>query len=190
MPDDWSAFVENSQRYQAELLKFAIEHYRRVKYQKIGAFFQFQFVDCWPSITWSVVSYARRPKAGYTAMARAYQPVLIEAELGKRVWSLGQPDADAPVGQGLSGRIWVVNDTHAPIRAASYEAQLRRGDQKIVVGHAEKPVDVPADDVGKTEVIYCTLPANITPGLYEFVLTLTENGEQISQNSYPITIVP
>ena len=78
MPSNWSEFVENSQRYQAELLKYAIEHYRRAKYTKIGSFFQFQFVDCWPSVTWSVVSYARKPKQGYYAIKETFQPVLIE----------------------------------------------------------------------------------------------------------------
>jgi len=78
MPSSWPEFVENSQRYQADLLKYAIEHYRRAKYTRIGSFFQFQFIDCWPSITWSVVSYARRPKLGYFAMQQAFQPVLIE----------------------------------------------------------------------------------------------------------------
>jgi len=40
MGSSWPEFVENSQRYQADVLKFAIEHFRRVKYQKIGSFFQ------------------------------------------------------------------------------------------------------------------------------------------------------
>jgi beta-mannosidase len=190
IPDSWPAFVESSQRYQAELLKFAIEHYRRVKYQRIGSFFQFQFIDCWPSITWSVVSYDRRPKAGYDAMVQAYQPVLIEADVSKRVWSLGKPNADAPIGLSLSASIWIVNDTHAPIKAATYEAHLHRGDQDAIVGKSEKPIDIPADEVIKAETIYCTLPTNLAPGAYELVLTLTANGEPLSRNSYPITIVP
>ena len=189
-PESWSSFVENSQRYQAELLKFAIEHYRRVKYQKIGSFFQFQFVDCWPSITWSVVSYARRPKKGYAAMVQAYQPVLIEADRLRRVVSRGRPDADAPVGLSVSAKVWVINDTHAPIRAAVYEAQLRRGDRSIDIGRAEKPIDIPADGVLQADPIYCTVPEDVTPGAYEFVITLKANGELVSQNSYPITIVP
>jgi beta-mannosidase len=81
MPQNWSDFITNSQRYQAELLQYAIEHYRRVKYKQIGSFFQFQFVDCWPAVTWSVVSYGRQPKPGFAAMQRAYQPVLITGDL-------------------------------------------------------------------------------------------------------------
>ncbi len=190
MPENWPAFVETSQRYQAELLKFAIEHYRRVKYQRIGSFFQFQFLDCWPAITWSVVSYDRHPKVGYDAMVQAYQPVLIEADITKRVWSLGKPNADAPVGLGLSVPIWIINDSHSPIKAATYEARLHHGDQDILVGKSEKPVDIPADDVLKAEILYGTLPPSAVLGACELVLTLTSNGETLSHNSYPITVVP
>jgi beta-mannosidase len=190
MPSNWNEFVENSRRYQAELLKFAIEHYRRVKYQKLGSFFQFQFVDCWPSITWSVVSYDRIPKAGYRAMVQAYQPVLISADLDKQSWSLGSPKSSAPVGQGLSARIWIVNDQHAQIEGATYEARLLRGDVDEVVGRSEKPITVPADDVLQAEMLDCVLPKNVEPGAYDFVVTLSAGGQIVSQNSYSITVVP
>lgn len=190
MPSNWNEFVENSQRYQAELLKFAIEHYRRVKYQKLGSFFQFQFVDCWPSITWSVVSYDRTPKAGYSAMVQAYQPVLISADLDKRSWSLGSPKSSASVGLGLSAQIWIINDQHAPIAGATYEARLRGENVNQLVGSSEKPVTVPADDVLRADTLDCTLPKNVEPGAYDFVVTLTAGGQVVSQNSYTITVVP
>jgi beta-mannosidase len=68
--------IANTQRYQAEVLQFAAESYRRQKHAPVSAIFQFTFNECWPSAGWGIVDYWRRPKAGFAALARAYQPVL------------------------------------------------------------------------------------------------------------------
>jgi beta-mannosidase len=188
MPTNWEQFVDNSQRYQAELIKYAIEHYRRVKYRKLGSFFQFQFVDCWPSITWSVVSYDRVPKAAYAAMTQAYQPVLISADAGSPIMSRGNPESSAPVGLGIMARIWIINDQHSTIEGATYEAHLHRGENDFLIAKSEKPVDVPADDVLQPETLYGALPENAEPGAYDLIVTLSSHGQVISRNSYPVTV--
>jgi beta-mannosidase len=159
-------------------------------YQKLGSFFQFQFVDCWPSITWSIVSYDRVPKAGYGALKQAYQPVLISADLDRQIWSRGAPDSAAPVGLGLSAPVWIINDQHVGIQEVTYEARLRGKDVDIIVGKSEKPIAVPADNVVRADTLYCTLPETVAPGAYQFVLTLRSGGQIISENSYPLSVVP
>lgn len=188
MPTNWDYFVENSQRYQAELLKFAIEHYRKEKYRKLGSFFQFEFFDCWPSITWSVVSYERIPKLGYKAMAESYQPVLISTDLDRQTWNLGKPEPGIPVGLGIRAPIWIVNDKHAPVENASYEAHLHGQAADLGPCKSKKTVTVPSDSVLKAETLYCTVPESAAPGEYDLVLTLTSNGQVVSSNSYPIRI--
>jgi beta-mannosidase len=190
MPSNWNEFVANSQQYQADLLKYAIEHYRREKYSKIGSFFQFQFVDCWPSITWSVVSYARRPKAGYWAMLRAFQPVLIGAELGRRVWSKGkaaQPLAE--VGLDIAADLWVVNDEHQALEGTSYEVDLRGKQLDVVLAKEMVKEVIPADGVAQLPELYCTLPGDLAPGGYDLVLTLKQGEKTLSENTYPVSIV-
>jgi beta-mannosidase len=190
MPSNWNEFVANSQQYQADLLKYAIEHYRREKYSKIGSFFQFQFVDCWPSITWSVVSYARRPKAGYWAMQRAFQPVLIEAELVRRVWSKGkeaQPLAE--VGLDIAADLWVVNDEHQALEGTSYEVVLHRKQADVLLAKENIKEVIPADGVAQLPKLYCTLPGDLAPGGYELVLTLKQGDKTLSENTYPVSIV-
>ena len=85
--NSWQEFVSSSQQYQADLLKLALERFRRAKYQPVGSLFQFMFMDCWPSVTWSVVSYERRPKRGYSALQLAYQPVLVGAIVPRAIWT-------------------------------------------------------------------------------------------------------
>jgi len=189
MGSGWPEFVENSQRYQADLLKFAIEHYRRAKYQKIGSFFQFRFVDCWPSVTWSVLSYARKPKLGYYALQRAYQPVLIGADLGTTVWGKGKNLPEDAVGTGAAARLWVVNDEHREIHGAICEARLRGQGGEVAVGTTKPENAIPADSVTDFSWLGFNLPADLAPGGYELVLTLKEGDRVLSENSYPVTVV-
>jgi beta-mannosidase len=190
MPSNWTEFVADSQQYQAELLQYAIEHYRREKYSKIGSFFQFQFVDCWPSITWSVVSYARRPKAGYYAMQKAFQPVLIGAELDRRMWSKGR-DAQrlADVGLDMAVDLWVVNDEQHPLDGTSYEVALRRNGVAVSLARGKVAETIAADSVAQLPKLYCTVPQELAPGAYELILTLKQGEKMLSENTYPAAIV-
>jgi len=153
MGSNWAEFVQNSERYQADLLKFAIEHYRRAKYRKIGSFFQFQFVDCWPSVTWSVVSYARQPKPGYFALQRAYQPVLVGATLEKTVWGKGKNIPEDAAGVGASARVWVVNDERRVIEGATCQALLRGQGKDVVVAANKSKVNIPAASVAEVPYV-------------------------------------
>jgi beta-mannosidase len=104
---DWSMLT------QAEGLKFAIEHYRRRKFECSGALF-WQFNDCWPGISWSVLDYYLRPKASYYYVRRAFEPLLV---------SFKEED------EGIS--LWLTNDTlrewEGTIRVAlcSFEGEVK-----------------------------------------------------------------
>jgi len=100
MPHSLDEFIAESQDYQAQLLKFAIQHYRLNK-GKIKGLFQFMFMDPWPAITWSVVDYRRKPKKGYHVLAQCYQPVLPIIALEREI---------ASPGRLLIFRVAVVND--------------------------------------------------------------------------------
>jgi len=190
MPANWAEFVANSQRYQADLLKFAIEHYRRAKYTRIGSFFQFQFVDCWPSITWSVVSYARKPKQGYFAMRQAFQPVLIEAELDRAVWSKGKDPAHlSEVGGDIPLALWVINDEHAPLAGTTYDVHLRGQGKDFALASAPVKDSIPADGVLELPKLYATLPKEAAPGSYQIVLTLKQGDKVLSENTYSVAVV-
>jgi beta-mannosidase len=185
----WAEFVANSQRYQADLIKFAIEHYRRARYQKVGSFFHFLFGDCWPSVTWSVVSYRRKPKLGYFALQRAYQPVLIGADLQKTVWSKGQNiPADAAVA-GAGAILWVVNDEHRALEGVTCEARLRGKGRDVAVGARKEPATMAADAVLELGWMGFEVPSDLSPGEYDLVICLRQGDRTLSENSYPVTVI-
>jgi len=70
-------YIENSQTYQADLLAEAIKNYRIKKYKPINGIFQFMFIDCWESITWSVVDYYGNKKKGYYTLQKYYSPFVM-----------------------------------------------------------------------------------------------------------------
>jgi beta-mannosidase len=112
---DIHEFIANSQAYQARLTQLAAESLRRQKYQPVGAIFQFMFVENWPSMNWGVLDYWRQPKAGYHALARAYQPLLPSIE-----WSVEQPAAGSTPQFGL----WLVNDQQRAHTGLQYAWEL------------------------------------------------------------------
>ena len=168
-------FVANSQNYQYRLLKYAIETYRRAKYNPMTGIFQFMFVDCWPSITWSVVDYYRQPKKGYYALKTGFQPVLVSIEIGD------------PVKPNNKGFIWIVND----LRKSYSEARLvyrLKDEAGNTLYQRQATVNVPSDSVVKTE--YAFDFSDCPPGKYLLHAELfTKEGELISKNQEETELV-
>ena len=52
--DQALTLIKNSQVYQANLIKFAIENYRRAKFNPMTGVVQYLFTDPWQTITFSV----------------------------------------------------------------------------------------------------------------------------------------
>jgi beta-mannosidase len=94
LPRDLEEYIDYSMIAQAEGLKFGIEHFRRRKPHCSGTLF-WQFNDCWPSLSWSVLDYYGFGKAGYYYVRRAYAPVLASFKASE------------------DGRVelWITNDT-------------------------------------------------------------------------------
>jgi beta-mannosidase len=89
LPRDLRQYVDFSMLCQAEGLKVGIEHYRRRKFRCSGTLF-WQWNDCWPGISWSVLDYYGFAKAAYFFVKRAYAPVLAsfvdDREGGVSIW--------------------------------------------------------------------------------------------------------
>jgi beta-mannosidase len=184
--NSWTEFVENSQTYQARLLKFAIEHYRQAKYTALGGLFQFMFMDCWPSITWSVVSYARVPKKGYFTLQQCFQPVLIGINLSRERMILGTD-------RGSHTRVfqimpWIVNDRHEALIGCSYSLRISGPGGSFDFSSPEV-FDFPEDGVLKEAPrLICNLPEDLAPGQYGLDLELHGQNTTLSSNRYEITV--
>ncbi len=97
LPATLEEYVDFTQINQADGLKFGIEHFRRRKPHCSGSLI-WQFNDCWPGISWSIVDYYGYAKASYYAVKRAYAPVMGSFKATPR---------------GIE--LWHVNDTLTPM---------------------------------------------------------------------------
>ena len=131
---DLAEFVANTQRYQAVVIRYTTELLRRRKWTGSTGVYQFMFVDDWPSITWSVLDYYRRPKLGYAALRASMQPLLLSVDY----------DPQNPA-RPLS--LFVVNDRAAPIAGA--RVRWRVVGAGVSTAGSERMLEVPADGVVK-----------------------------------------
>jgi beta-mannosidase len=146
---DRAAFLRESQRYQAEVLKHATELFRRRKYRPTGGTFAFMLNDPAPAVSWSVVDWRRRPKMAYEALRVAMSPVLICAEYPMERYS---------VGERISLPLFVFNDLSRDLGGVSWDWELLVGGSSAAHGGGE--TKVPKDSVVRIGEAVATLSAS------------------------------
>jgi beta-mannosidase len=78
-PRDINEYALDAALLQAKALQTAIEAHRFNTYKCLGSLF-WQWNDCWPAISWSVVDYLGQPKAAYYTVKKAFSPNLVLLE--------------------------------------------------------------------------------------------------------------
>lgn len=76
LPKDFDAYCWESQINQADAIRTAVEHWRRLKPWCAGTLF-WQINDLWPVASWSSIDWHGRWKALHHAAARFYAPLLV-----------------------------------------------------------------------------------------------------------------
>ena len=173
--ENLAEFIHNTQQYQAHLVAMAAESYRRQRYQPVTALFQFMFVETWPSINWGVVDYLRKPKAGYYALQRAYQPLLPSIEPVTADWRKGK--------SGTIG-LWAINDTPSDCTDCTLKWQVTQQEEVLLSSQATRTLA--ADSLNKIETLA------ITPkqaGKLQVSFTIYDvKGAVVGKNSYRETV--
>jgi beta-mannosidase len=95
--------AEASQLYQAFLIQYATEAYRRKKYHPINGTRIWCYGDPYPCISWSFVDYYRVPKIAYYALKRAHARLAISFAYEEALES-------QVAGKVLAIPVWIVND--------------------------------------------------------------------------------
>lgn len=153
LPKDLEEYIDFSMIAQAEGLKFGIEHFRRRKPHCSGTLL-WQFNDCWPGLSWSILDYYGFGKAGYFYVRRAYAPILASFRA---------------IGEGTV-ELWVTNDTlkevedTITIRLAHFSNGL--------IWEEQHSVNVPANS---SNVIWRGGPDKITNEPDHFIAVRSQN---------------
>ena len=173
--------VEATQRYQARLLQFATEHYRRRKRERVQGVIPFMLTDPWPCVSWSVLDHLRRPKRGYRALARAMQPLLPSIEAAGDTYPGDDPlDPDTCV-----FGVWWINDRHESYPDASLGWRVVADDGRELA-RAERRVDVLPDDARR---IMQAGPFDLPPGEYAIETWLVDaEGGTLGDNRWEFSV--
>lgn len=187
-------FVANSQTYQARLLKDYVETLRLHKDAGVTGLFQFMFVDCWPSVTWSVVDYFRRPKRGYFALKRAFQPLLP-------VWRNTVPRRRAGDALNHSGPLLrdvaVVNDLPRAFRRLRLSLRVvdprgrtvhrEGGTFSVAADCVARPFDS-GEHFGDTSKTW-RLPKDAPPGVWRVLTRIIDaGGRTVAENAEEVLV--
>lgn len=168
-----TAYVQESQAYQARALKYVTELLRRRKYRPTGGAFAFMLNDPAPAITWSVVDWRRRRKAAYEVLAAAMSPVLVCAQY---------PRDSYRVGGIISLYIFVVNDFMRGLERVRWSWELSIEGTGIAQDSGE--VGISPDSVVRVGQIRGRLPI---PGRARLQLRLYGEGVEAS-NAYDFLV--
>jgi len=106
------AYIEASQLYQADLVRFTAEHLRTRKFESCWGAFAYHLVDPHPAIGFGLLDSARRPKLALEALRQAFkatrlivEPLAFEAGRPMRFLQLA--------GIPFAARLVIVNDDPA-----------------------------------------------------------------------------
>ncbi|MCL7452328.1 MAG: hypothetical protein M8467_04700 [Anaerolineae bacterium] len=169
------AFVQASQRAQANGLQIAIEHYRRLKARGNGGALVWQLNEPWPAISWALVDYWRQPKPAYRAVQRAFQPLLI---------SLAYPLRRYRAGDELPAWIWLIQDRDQAWPGCELEITLWDQEDRATQALRQE-VDVPACTAQPIGQFSWILPAGED---WRLTCQLWRQAEVLSSNVYHLGV--
>lgn len=169
-------FIKNSQEYQADVIGTAIDFYRRKRFNGINGVFQFMLIDCWPSITWSVVDYYFKKKRGYFELRRAFQPVYVSVRARQKKYFAGAK---------LNIDLWIINDLHSTFKNCLLDIFVDEKQIDQIKLETVKPDSIRFIDY---ESIKIELPSKMKTGKHKMELCLTTKSKHISTNNFTIEI--
>jgi len=157
--------VDDSQLYQAFLMKYATEAYRRKKYDPVNGTRFWDYGEVWPGIRWGVIDYFRVPKMSYyylkAAQARfsvifAYEEALESQVAGKRLqipaYVINDHPYDGPV------------TLHCQITDLAGRVLWNRDFQSSVAGDSKREMGVVDWVTPDTPGVYVLRGRAVTPG--------------------------
>jgi beta-mannosidase len=179
IPDSLEGLIEASQDYQALHLKYHTEFYRRHKFEPCNGALFFQFKDCFPGVTASVVDYFGRKKRAYYALQEAFRPLHVLME-----WPL--IDGEAP-GTVLTKGVFVVNDYLREYPELSVRWRVSDNDG-TTLQQETLACSSPENALTRVGELAWTVPAG-GRGPYRIAFELADASGVLSTNAYDVKVI-
>jgi beta-mannosidase len=175
---DLDQFIAETQAYQAHVVRYHVEFYRRHKFRPCNGAHVFTFTDCWPAISWALVEYDRTPKAAYSALQRSMAPLQA---------FLAPPEPVTRHDRASPLTVCIVNDTREDFPSGTCRIDIRTAAGDPVLTHS---VDCAVSSLGLTDLepVWWTAAE---PGDYSLRLAFYDSGDrERCCNEYRLRVSP
>ncbi|SDW34944.1 beta-mannosidase [Lutibacter oricola] len=171
-------FVDATQIAQGVIFQYGLEYFRRRK-PKSSAISICHYITFAPDMKWGIVDYYKQPKISYDYVKRAYQPLLVSLEHGRRRWLPGED---------FIGKLWVVNDLYKDFKACKAEVVFYDNNKNEVKREIVTIGNVAEDSSKKYATLKCKVPGKLGDQFHVEIEMKDKSGKVVSENNYLLLV--
>ena len=180
-------FIDNTQVYEAKVVKEQIEALRQRKYSPVGSMYLYYWSDPCAMIGSGLLDYYRRPYKVYDSMKAVYTPVLASLEWNADPYVIGRDKFYAPATDFIA-KLWITNDL-GEIKDCKVEWKIVNKATNAVELEKSFVTDLSADSAHVADYIIWNIPATAAKGEYVVLMNVWDNdGKELSSNYTDIII--
>jgi len=179
-------FIDNSQSYEAKVIKEQIEFLRQRKYSPVASMYLYYWNDACAMMGSGLFDYYRRPYKAYEAMKAVYTPVLVSLEWNKDPYHIGWEKIWHP-GEVFVGKLWVTNDHQRCLERALLSWKLCDDKQQVLLD-GQTTVSVPTDSSQIMDQIEWQVPAGLRGGFTVQMQIQDSDSSVLSHNYFDFSI--
>jgi beta-mannosidase len=190
-PKDFESFLYVSQVLQAQGIRVAAEHLRRIMPRNMGSLY-WQINDCWPVASWSGIDYFGRWKALHYYARRFYEPVLVSPHQNRaeiNVWVVSDRVAGLPAQLtarllDFEGRTLVEKQVAVEIKPLSSAVMLTISKDELLQGRDGRKVFLSCElssngKVVSTRNLFFEPFKNLSLAAPEITTKVTQKGREV-----------
>jgi len=182
MGNSLEEFIDNTQRYEALVVKEQIEVLRQRKYQPVASMFLYYWSDACPIMGSGLFDYWREPYQVYEAMKSVYTQVLVSLEWNRKPYVIGR-EKKYDRTEVFKGKIWVNNDHPYEVEDATIAWSIKRKDNGEVRLSKTFTKTLATDSAEVLDVIEWIIPEDYI-GLYVVDMTVTDKGGKVLSKNF------
>lgn len=186
MGDSLEEFINNTQEYEAKVVKEQIEACRQRKYAPVGSMYLYYWSDAVPMIGSGLLDYYRRPYKVYESMKAVYTPVLISLEWNADPYIIGRDKIYHP-SSSFVGKVWITNDLGA-LNDCRIEWQIISRENETAECSNSFVSNLEADSAQVIDHIVWNIPRNASGGYTVKMKVADASGAELSSNFTDIIV--
>lgn len=186
MGDSLEEFINNTQEYEAIVVKEQIEACRQRKYAPVGSMYLYYWSDACAMIGSGLLDYYRRPYKVYDSMKAVYTPVLVSLEWNLDPYMIGREKLYHPA-TDFVGKVWVTNDLEL-LTDCEVSWKIVSSETGKVELESSFISNLDADSVNVIDHIVWNIPADANGGYRVEMRVADSSGKVLSENYTDLTV--